>query len=63
MLALNGEDHGSRVAGLWGNPKSMEARSKNGSAIRHVGELTHPALSSRLVTLNKGDSRLRRECR
>jgi len=54
MLALNGEHHGAHLAGLWRSPKSMEARPKNYSAIRHAGELTHPALSSRLVTLNKG---------
>jgi hypothetical protein len=54
MLALKGEHHGSHLAGLWRNPKSMEVRSKSNSAIHHAGELAHPALSSRLVTLNKG---------
>jgi hypothetical protein len=54
MLALNGEHHGAHLAGLWRSPKSREVRSKGDSAIRHAGELTHPALSSRLGTLNKG---------
>jgi hypothetical protein len=54
MLALKGEHHGSRLAGLCRSPKGMEAGSNNDSAIRHADELTHPALSSRLVTLNKG---------
>ena len=54
MLALDGEHHGAHLAGLWRSPKSMGTRSKNDFTIRHAGELTHPALSSWLVTLNKG---------